>query len=158
MQTSFYYLGQNFEISKDNDKYQLSWLKSKIESYERLFPYRLFFSHEVIIKSEICTICGNKIGLRTDCGHKIGKLYMGKLCMHEVTDMKIIGFSVVKNPVDKENVLYLIGEEYDYSVLDSIMKRIPSPYTDWDVEFSNSENQNETDTFRFALKIRGTRS
>ena len=66
-----------------------------IKEYQKLFPYCHFLSRECVIKAEVCSICGQPISLRHPCGHKVGKLYMGELCLRKVVDMEFKAFSIV---------------------------------------------------------------
>ncbi len=63
-------------------KYKLDFYKEIVESWQSLFPYKIFFSIGATIKQYTCSICGHVIRPRNKCIHKKGKLYNGKLCVH----------------------------------------------------------------------------
>lgn len=102
--------------------------------YEKVFPTYLYTSRESLIKSEKCSICGKKFSLRGGCNHKPGNMYMGELCLREVTDFEFLGTAIVSKPFDRYAVIHVEGQEYDYSVLEELMKTLVSPYIPWYVE------------------------
>lgn len=101
-----------------------------------LFPYKMFFSREQIIKKEKCSICGKITSVRNPCEHKIGKLYMGEMCHLKVVDFKFLGVSMVSNPFDRYAIAKLQGEKFDFSLLDYISPRI-RPYSKWSYKIEN---------------------
>lgn len=129
---SFCFLRQNFEYK--NNLYNLQFIEKIIKQYEKTFPQYLYTSRETLIKSEKCSICGKKISLRDGCEHKTGKLYMGELCLKEVTDLEYLGVAIVSKPFDRYAVLHVEGQEYNYSILKELMKALTSPYIPWYVE------------------------
>ena len=124
----------NFDIEQDNDRYHIVFIGRMIKEYQKLYPYHYFFSRENIIKVEKCTICGQPISLRRPCPHKVGKLYMGELCLREVTDMELKSVSLVTDPFDKYAFVKLEGKEYNYGMLEQLMPEINSPYDDFYIE------------------------
>lgn len=125
-------LRNNFE--EGMSRYNLTFINTIIKYYEKVFPDYVYTSRESIIKSEKCSICGAKASLRGGCNHVPGKLYMGELCLREVTDFEILGVAIVKHPFDKYAVLKLEGQEYNYQVLDYLMGKLDSPFRPWYVE------------------------
>lgn len=124
----------NFDVGQDNDRYHLVFIGRMIKEYQTLFPYHYFFSRENIIKAEKCTICGKPISLRHPCGHKVGKLYMGELCLREVTDMELKAVSLVTDPFDKYAFVKMDGQDYNYGMLEQLMPEINSPYDDFHID------------------------
>ncbi|WP_228253287.1 zinc chelation protein SecC, partial [Acinetobacter baumannii] len=110
-------------------KYKLDFYKEIVESWQSLFPYKIFFSIGATIKQYTCSICGHVIRPRNKCIHKKGKLYNGKLCVH-VADggCELKEISMVKNPVQKSCIPML---DYDYSAVDFISERLQSPFDYW---------------------------
>lgn len=101
-----------------------------------LFPYKIFFSREQIIKKEKCSVCGKVVSVRNPCEHKIGKLYMGEMCYREVVDVKLLGASMVTKPFDRYAIAKIQGEKFDFSLLDYISPRI-HPYSKWSYKIEN---------------------
>lgn len=122
------------DISRFHKRFMLDFIKIMIPRYQKLFPYRFFLSREAIIKAEKCSICGKQVSIRNKCQHKIGHLYMGEMCGHEVTDWKLIGYAVVQDPFDKYAFLKPKELEYNYAMVDSVASRLSSPYQPWFVE------------------------
>lgn len=134
------FLNQNIEENFDdaydghNDSYHLGFISTIIKYYEKLFPYRVFFSRESIIKKEKCSVCGEIVSLRHGCGHKIGKVYMGEMCSREVIDVQFLGVAVVTDPFDKYTVAHVKGLEYNYEMLEILGSNINTPYDKWYLE------------------------
>lgn len=99
-----------------------------IKEYQKLFPYVHFLSRECVIKAEECSICGKPISLRHPCGHRVGKLYMGELCLRKPTDLEFKALCIVTDPFDKYAFLQLPNQEYNYGMLEMLMDEIDSPY------------------------------
>lgn len=128
------FLEENFDTVQTGDKYHLAFIGRMIKEYQKLFPYHHFSSRECVIKAEKCSICGKTISLRHPCGHKVGKIYMGQLCLREVVDIEIKGASIVTDPFDKYAYLRLADKEYDYGILETLMAEIENPYDEFYVE------------------------
>lgn len=127
-------LENNFDSTQGYDKYHLGFIGRMIKEYQELFPYSYFFSRECIIKAEECSICGQRISLRHPCGHKVGKLYMGELCLRKVTDIEFKALSIVADPFDKYTYIQLPDREYNYGMLESLMTVIDQPYDDFSIK------------------------
>lgn len=127
-------LENNFDTSQGSDRYHLLFIAHMIKEYQKLFPYRHFLSRECVIKAEECSICGKPISLRKPCGHKVGKLYMGELCLRKVTDIELKALSVVTDPFDKYAFLQLPDQEYNYGMLEDLMQEIDNPYDEFSIE------------------------
>ena len=131
---SLSYLENNFDITQESDRYHLMFIARMIKEYQKLFPYHHFLSRECVIKAEKCSICGKPISLRHSCGHKVGKIYMGELCLRDIVDMEFKAFSLVTDPFDKFAYVQLQDKEYDYGMLEVLMAEIDSPYDEFYVE------------------------
>ena len=103
---------------------------NEIQRLLPLFPYRIFTSREAIIKREECSICGKKIHVRTSCGHKVGKLYMGEMCCKKIVDIEFLNVNIVTKPFDRYAILKVPGQKFDFSLLDYIVPSI-KPYMKW---------------------------
>ena len=123
-------IGQLLDNSKEDwlKQFRIGFIKNQIKEYQKLFPYYLFLSRESVVKRERCSICGKEIKLRHRCQHTIGKLYMGEICLANVEDLKIIGFSIVTNPQDKQCLLKFEGQEFNYCILKKALDKIDSPF------------------------------
>ena len=133
-----------FDIGNEyDDKYHLVFIGKIIKHFEALFPYRYFISTETLIKSEECSICGQKVNIRHPCGHEPGKLYMGEFCSRKVTDCKFVGAAIVTDPFDKYSFMKIDGLEYNYKMLDYLMDNLYSAWDVWCVEKLPIEGTNE---------------
>lgn len=125
---AFCSLENNFDIKQNNDNFCLAFISDIIKEYQKLFPYKYFFSRESIIKNEKCSICGKRLSLRSSCGHKLDKLYMGQLCQKIITDMELKAIAIVTEPHDKYAFVKIKGLEYDYRILSELLNKINDPF------------------------------
>ncbi|WP_143525578.1 SEC-C domain-containing protein [Rhizobium hainanense] len=121
-------------------------VQTLVTAWQAAFPYHVFFSPEIIVKAEICSICGLDFTPWSDCGHRKGKVYEGKLCFGIVQDMEPKGVSLVSDPVQKFSVPFISDEfgnkidQYDYAAVDFISDRLVSPMDGWKVEWSTTRH------------------
>lgn len=102
-----------------------------------LFPYTIFSSYVINVKSERCSICNQIRSIRHDCGHRKGYVYNGELCCNIVEDFEFIGIDIVDNPVNKYAVLFATSKDgerednYDYRLVKGLMKYWQKPFQHW---------------------------
>lgn len=124
-------LEENFCIPEVSlQDYGINIVLEDIKRLQGLFPYKFFVSREMIIKSQVCTTCGNPVSIRHPCGHIPGKVYMGRMCSRSITDAELVNVNMVTKPFDKFAILKLPGQKFDFSLLDYIVPHIV-PYSDW---------------------------
>jgi hypothetical protein len=104
-----------------------------------LYPYRVFFSPELLSLEKRCSICNLIISPRKPCGHRVGEIYNGELTVREVTKAKVLGIAIVEKPVQKYSVLFLVDPEtgksqdhYDYSLIRYLARGLLAPFDGWD--------------------------
>jgi hypothetical protein len=86
-----------------------------VESWQKLYPYRFFFSPEFRIRRQECSLCGQSFSPWTDCGHRVGRVYAGQFCCSIIKDATIPSISLVLNPVQKYSVVFPNNrDDYDY--------------------------------------------
>lgn len=126
-----------------NNEYQVPFIEKHVSQYQSLFPYKLFFSPEFLEIEKTCTTCKKIVTPRNSCGHRIGNIYNGEQCGRNVTKLELLGIGIVEEPVQKYSVLFLSdanggGEKdhYYYSVVQYLIKRLNSPFHDWDVDWT----------------------
>ncbi len=112
----------------------LEFIEKVIFNLQKLFPYRLFMSREMVVKSSECSICHTKTSIRNPCPHKVGKLYNGEICCTVITGMEFLSMHIVTDPFDKFCVPHMEGVKYNYSLLKKLMEAWDNPYDNWYVE------------------------
>ncbi len=117
---------------------------------QSLYPYRLFISPEILELEKCCSICKKPISIRNPCGHRVGEIYDGEYCHRDVTQCKFLSISMVDDPVQKYSVPFLVdpntgekNDHYNYSVVEYLVKRWPSPFHDWRVEWTTALHPKE---------------
>ncbi|MBY3027324.1 hypothetical protein [Rhizobium leguminosarum] len=120
-----------------------------VTAWQAAFPYHVFFSPEIVVKREICSICGLDFTPWSDCEHRKGKVYEGKLCIGIVQDMEAKGISLVSDPVQKFSVPFTVDEygnkvdQYDYAAVEFLADRIVSPMDSWQVVWSTKRHPHQ---------------
>lgn len=105
-----------------------SFLNNAVNSWQILYPYKLFSSSREIIKKISCSICQSPRSVLRGCRHRRRKLYAGELCYDVVEDFELITFDIVPNPVVKAAVLMNPqSDHYDYSLLKAALKIAITP-------------------------------
>lgn len=138
----------------DLERLQVGSFLKQVEVWQKIFPYKLYFSPGFLEISKHCSICDEKISPSFDCGHRIGRLYMGDICYHEVREAEMLEVSIVKEPVQKYSVLFYGSNEnsqhldnYDYSIPKFVTEHLHSPFSQWTFEWIDKRHSIE----KFAL-------
>lgn len=108
--------------------------------WQRLFPYKYFFSPEFIQVEKICSICKQPVRPRSFCGHRAGEIYNGEECLRIVTKLGAIGgIAIVDKPVQKYSVMFLRDEkdgtldQYNYCLVEYAINALRAPFDGWEV-------------------------
>lgn len=114
-----------------NKRRELPQIYDLLNSYEQLYPYKLFFSSEYIIGKSHCSICGKSMQA-LDCIHRKGMVYWGEVATEIVDEIsKFQAVSIVKNPEDKRCVAEPSDDNRSeiekFAKLDEFMKLQRSP-------------------------------
>lgn len=133
-----YFLHAHLDYSEN--KYNLEFIEKNINQLQKLFPYEYFASRESTINKWSCSICNQVITPRNSCSHEVGEIYNGEMCSRVAGDIEFHGIAIVKNPFDKYTVLFPEGKEYNYSMLENLMKNWTSPYDKWELQIRRDLN------------------
>lgn len=91
-------IGLHTEIQ---NRYDLTKIRELLNSYESLYPYKLFASSGLIVSESECSICKQPMN-GAKCTHIKGQLYWGELAVEIITRVsKVDEVSIVENPADK---------------------------------------------------------
>lgn len=118
-------------LNYSGNKYNLEFIEKNINQLQKLFPYQYFSSRESTVKNWTCSICNHLITLRNSCDHKVGEIYNGEQCVRIAGDIEFHGIALVTNPFDKYAVLFPEDKEYNYAILENLLKNWTSPYEKW---------------------------
>jgi hypothetical protein len=114
---------------------RLDFINEKVSKWQSLYPYCIFCSPGFKIGYYACSICGHKIRPRSRCEHKKGKVYNGKLCLHEAHDLEILEISIVTKPVQKYSVMH-DDSTLDFTLLDHLSSFLAHAFEDWDLNWT----------------------
>lgn len=134
-------LERHFELDVyGTDAYRLLHIGKSTSQFQRLYPYKLFFSAGFVVRESSCSICGRDLSLRDPCGHTVGEVYKGQMCVREIKKADLLEVSMVENPVYKYAVPFQSSREtgkseddYNYAHLDFAIERLEDPFTSWDL-------------------------
>lgn len=116
--------------------FSVELIADQTAKFQLLFPYRLFFSIEAVVKRRTCSICGAEIKLRSSCQHKPGQIYNGEFCGRRIEGLELPAVSLVRSPANKECVAFKGSKDeadsYDYSLVSYPVSRLKSPFDKWD--------------------------
>jgi hypothetical protein len=122
----------------NEDIHRIGYIEKMIGRWQSLYPYKVFFSPELLKKRVECSICSARVTPRSHCGHEKGGIYRGELCHHRVTEVKILGISIVENPVQRYSVAFLSADDsgkpidhYNYGNVNFVVQRVASPFHGW---------------------------
>lgn len=142
------FLDRHFQ-DKEN-RFMVEYIRQKTENIQSLYPYKIFFSTEILEIEKICSICKRKIGLRSGCEHILGEIYQGRSCSHVVTECKMFNIAMVEKPVHKYAVPFIVNEKtgkqedhYNYGPIKYLVKRLRNPFHDWDVQWTKRRMPHE---------------
>ncbi len=120
------------------DEYSIKFIREYTEKFQKLFPYKLFASSEIVKIDKYCSICDTKVSLRNSCSHIKGQIYMGESCHHRVTKAEVVGISLVKDPFNKYAVAGIAPKDdgsmedpYNYKSLEYLYSLLDSPFDRW---------------------------
>jgi hypothetical protein len=71
-----------------------------------VFPPQLFLSSGMIVKNQICTICGQEYD---DCEHIKGRPYMGEFCRVRLIPSEVDHVAIVDEPANKRCRIFKCG-------------------------------------------------
>ncbi len=131
-------LKKHYDFSNDqSDRYSLKFIEDKVRKIQGLYPYTVFSSPCIRVKSMICSVCGSVNTVITNCGHIIGEIYDGYPCVNWIKEFDMDHVAIVTNPEWKYRVPFdKVGDDvvdnYDYSVLEEFIQFLNGPFKEWD--------------------------
>ena len=122
----------------EEDPHRIAYIEQMIRRWQALYPYKIFFSPELLKKRVECSICGARVSPRSNCRHEKFKIYLGELCHHRVTEVDVLGISLVENPVQRYSVAFLSAskdsesiDHYNYGNIKFVVERLDSAFHGW---------------------------
>ena len=93
-----------------------------------------------------CSICERRRSIRNPCGHLLGEIYNGELCLRHVKDLKLLEVSFVEKPVQKYSVPFNVDsktgeqlDQYDYSLVRYVINGLREPFDEWDSNWTQKK-------------------
>ncbi|MEQ8456823.1 MAG: hypothetical protein RLO52_20955 [Sandaracinaceae bacterium] len=98
-------------------------LAEQLGAIQKLYPYRIFSSIEMLASAERCTVCGSSPWEPT-CGHRVGQITEGKIAQVEVKQAQLIGLALTPRPKDKHCVMLLECHVPDYGPVRDLVAHV----------------------------------
>jgi len=139
----------HLERHSDLSDFRLQFIQTHTTRFQSLFPYRNFTSIGAIVRERRCGLCDAVISPRRGCHHRLGEIYDGVMCHHEITDFVGTEVSLVANPVDKACVLFLVDPatgkrvDYEYPLVEYVTACLSSPYHAWGCRWTKQRHPHE---------------
>jgi len=138
IEITFIFLKRHFNYG--SNEYKLHFIEKSVRNLQAIYPYRIFSSIEIIEKEKKCNICDKIVTIRNHCGHKVGNIYGGEMCVRVVTKCDLMGIALVENPVNKYTVPFTVDpktneqvDHYNYDIVDYLMSLLTKVYEPWDL-------------------------
>jgi len=133
-----YLLRKNFPANK-----KVLEISEHFLAFEKLYPYRLFVSSEMLSSKQTCSICGRS-GIDPLCEHIPGEVYWGELAyVKNHGTLSLRGVAFVENPVDKRCVATIPGETLPFTLLEYYLEKVKDPLIKFVVRSFNVYIQKE---------------
>lgn len=99
----------------DYNQLGLATFERQITTIEKLYPYKIFASAELVVEDVKCSICGENIdGLK--CSHISGELYNGEIAYGIVGKIEAVNaVALVEHPLDKRCVIQVDDTDIKFS-------------------------------------------
>lgn len=125
------------------DKTGVRALFERIVEWQKIFPYKVFGSPELVVGRYECSICGLKVDPWSSCPHEKGRVYFGEMCVHIARDVRILSISLVDDPVQKYSVIFPKGnaddpDPFDYGLVKFVSERLNGPFSLWASELTQA--------------------
>jgi hypothetical protein len=97
------------KFTENHGEFGIREFNSHLNELEKLYPYSIFASSEMVIETKECSICGKSV-LDIDCIHIPGNLYWGQMAVTICKDIVFQAVALVKHPMDKRCVMEINGD------------------------------------------------
>lgn len=120
------------KFTENRSSFNLEHWEYHLGELEKLYPFKIFASSEMINHEEKCSICGREIA-DFECYHIPGNLYWGEMAYIEVGRVVFIAVALVKHPLDKRCVMEVQGdnrpEAEKFGLLNYFIENVENPFT-----------------------------
>ena len=117
----------------EGDGFGLKHMRMHIPRFQSLFPYRWGLSPAYLHKRVECSICGQRITLRSNCGHVSGEIYDGEMCVRRITEAEFLHFALVDAPAQRYSVVELDTTRPNFMPVRCLFRALRSPWDAWSV-------------------------
>jgi hypothetical protein len=120
-------------------EFRLGEINAATLRWQALFPYRMFFSPEIVYLEKECSVCNAKVLPNAFCGHLLGEIYNGEMCFRTITNARILSISLVDKPFQKYSVAFMTDgsgmrkDNYKYHLVKYAASALTNPFDDWNV-------------------------
>lgn len=110
----------------------INYIDEYTTKFQSLYPYKIFASPEYYVTKMRCSICNKIVDPISGCHHIAGRVYLGRMCIHEVLEMQFISIACVETPQQKYSVMFdEIENPQRYQVLEYFIPKLSNPFMNW---------------------------
>lgn len=118
------------KFTNNHSEFGINKFNNHLNMLEKLYPYKVFASSEMIIETKKCSICG-KSALDLECTHIPGNLYWGQKAVTICEDILFQAVALVQHPLDKRCIIELSGDnrtdQEKFKLLDYFVENNKNP-------------------------------
>ena len=104
-----------------------------VQQFISVFPYRWGISPAFIYKAITCSICGERITVRSKCGHTLGEIYDGEMCVRQIESLEIIHVAIADPPAQRYSVFDLEPGIPGFEPVRFLARALRTPWDGWSV-------------------------
>jgi hypothetical protein len=129
----------------DYNQLGLATLERQVITIEKLYPYKIFASSELVVGDVKCSICGKNID-SLKCSHIAGELYNGEMAYGIVGKIEAVnGVALVEHPLDKRCVIQIEDTDTKFSGVAYLSELInKSKVSPWNIAGVNETTRSKS--------------
>lgn len=129
------------KFSDCGDQSSMDLIISYLAQTEKLYPYVLFCSTELVVKKTTCSICNNS-PFDPECNHISGDLYWGEIALNIIDEMMPVMVVLLKDPFDKRCIIPIDFDKNNvetspFKLIHSFIQQSKKPFLNYDLLETN---------------------
>ena len=120
-------------FTAEGGAFGLGHMRAHIPRFQSLFPYQWGISPAILYKRVVCSVCRERITLRSDCGHVSGEIYDGEMCVRVIEEAELLHLSLVESPAQRFSVVDLDPDMPGFDPVRYVFDALRSPWDAWTV-------------------------
>ena len=118
----------------DLDEFGIEHISKYVPQFLSLFPYKWGVSPAFVKEVVTCSICSERITLRSDCGHVVGEIYNGEMCVRLVEKAELLHVALVECPSQRYSVFEIEEDHPGFEPVRFLAHALRTPWDRWSVK------------------------